>query len=104
MQGSKDVVELVGKTPQAIGYSGMGYATPDVKMLHVARKAGDTPYAANIENTLNQTYPIARPLLMYTLGEPAGEVKKYMAWVHSPAGQKIVSQSGYVPLTAAEAR
>ena len=33
MQGSKDVVELVSKTPGAIGYSGMGYATPDVKML-----------------------------------------------------------------------
>ena len=72
MHGSKDVVELVSKTPAAIGYSGMGYATPDVKMLRVAKKAGDKAYAPTVENTLNHTYPIARPLFMYTLGEPSG--------------------------------
>jgi phosphate transport system substrate-binding protein len=104
MQGSKDVVELVAKTPQAIGYSGMGYATPDVKMLKVARKAGDTSYAPDVENTLKHVYPIARPLFMYTRGEPTGEVKKYMEWVHSPAGQAIVSKSGYVPLPAVGAK
>lgn len=98
MHGSKDVVELVSKTPGAIGYSGMGYATPGVKMLRVARKAGDTAFAPSVENTLNHTYPIARPLFMYTLGEPAGTVKAYLDWVRSPAGQKIVVESGYVPL------
>jgi ABC-type phosphate transport system substrate-binding protein len=35
---------------------------------------------------------------MYTLGDPAGEVKKYLDWIDSDAGQKIVLQSGYVPL------
>jgi phosphate transport system substrate-binding protein len=98
MQGSKDVVELVGSTPSAMGYSGMGYATPEVKQLRVARKAGDTAYAPTVENSLNHSYPIARPLFMYTLGEPAGAVKRYIDWVLSPAGQKIVVESGYVPL------
>jgi phosphate transport system substrate-binding protein len=98
MQGSKDVVELVSKTPGAIGYSGMGYHTPDVKMLRVAKKAGDTAYAATVENTLSHVYPIARPLFMYTLGEPTGAAKKYLEWIHSEAGQKIVTQNGYVPL------
>ncbi len=104
MQGSKDVVELVSKTPGAIGYSGMGYATPEVKMLRVARKAGEPAFAPTVENTLNHTYPIARPLLMYTLGEPTGEVKKYLDWVHSDAGQKIVRSTGYVPLPQAGAK
>lgn len=98
MHGSKDVVELVSKTPQAIGYSGMGYNTPGVKMLRVARKPGDQYYAPTVENTLNHTYPIARPLFMYTLGEPTGGTKKYLDWVHSPVGQQIVVKSGYVPL------
>jgi phosphate transport system substrate-binding protein len=98
MQGSKDVVELVAKTPQAIGFSGMGYATPEVRMLRVARKAGEAGVAPTPENTVSRRYPIARPLLMYTLGEPGGAVKKYMDWVHSPAGQKIVAQAGYVAL------
>ncbi len=98
MHGSKDVVELVSKTPGAIGYSGMGYATPDVKMLHVKKTAGDQAFAPSVENVLNHAYPISRPLFMYTLGEPMGAVKKYLDWVHSDAGQKIVLQSGYVPL------
>jgi phosphate transport system substrate-binding protein len=98
MQGSKDVVELVSKTPGAIGYSGMGYATPDVKILHVAKKKGDKALPPTVDNVLDHTYPIARPLFMYTLGEPAGAAMKYIDWVHSEAGQKIVAQSGYVPL------
>jgi phosphate transport system substrate-binding protein len=98
MQGSKDVVELVANTPSAIGYSGMGYNTPAVKQLRVSKKAGEPSFAPSVETTLNHTYPIARPLFMYTLGEPVGAVKKYLDWVDSPAGQKIVLQSGYVPL------
>lgn len=98
MHGSKDVVELVAKTPGAIGYSGMGYATHNVKMLKIARKAGETSYAPTAENTLNKTYPISRPLIMYTLGDPTTHVKKYLDWLHSEAGQRIVSESGYVPL------
>jgi phosphate transport system substrate-binding protein len=98
MQGSKDVVELVANTVSAIGYSGMGYGTPAVKQLKVSKKAGDPAYAPTVENALSKTYPIARPLYMYTLGEPAGASKKYIDWVLSDAGQKIVLQSGYVPL------
>jgi len=98
MQGSKDVVELISKTPGAIGYSGMGYATPEVKQLRIAKKPGEPSYAPTVENTLDHTYPIARPLFMYTLGEPAGAVKMYLDWVRSKAGQNIVTESGYVPL------
>ncbi len=98
LHGSKDVVELISKTPGAIGYSGMGYAIPQVKQLRVAKKTGDKAYPPNIENTLNNSYPISRPLYMYTLGEPAGAIKKYLEWIHTEAGQKIVQESGYVPL------
>jgi len=100
LHGSKDVVELVSKTPQAIGYSGMGYAIPDVRMLRVAKKAGDTYVSPTVEATLSRAYPIARELFLYTLGEPTGAAKKYMDWVHSPAGQAIVAKSGYVPIPA----
>jgi len=100
MNGSKEVVELVSTTPCAIGYSGMGYNMPSVKMLKVAAKAGATPYAPSVENTLSKNYPIARSLQVYTLGEPQGAVKKYVDWTMSDAGQKIVETSGYVPLPA----
>ena len=102
LHGSKDVVELVERTPCAIGYSGMGYATDKVKMLRVAKKSGDDAYAPTVENVLNSSYPIARPLYMYSLGEPTGEVKKYMEWIYSNTGQDIIAKNGYVPLPQEE--
>ncbi len=98
MNGSKDVVELVGKTPNAIGYSGMGYANPSVKMVKVAKKKGDPYVAPSIVSTHDKTYPIARPMFFYTAGEPAPHVKKFIDWVLTDAGQKLVETTGYVPL------
>lgn len=99
MNGSKEVVELVASTPTAIGYSGMGYHLPGkVKMLKVAPKPGQPAVEPTVANTLNKSYPIARSLLVYTLGEPQGELKNYLDWIMSDAGQKIVEKSGYVPL------
>lgn len=100
MNGSKEAVELVGSTPTAIGYSGMGYATPAVKMLKVKKTASDPAVEPNVVNTLSRAYPIARSLQVYTLGEPQGEVKKYIDWMLSDAGQTVLEFSGYVPLPA----
>lgn len=98
LHGSKDVVEVIGRTPCAIGYSGMGYATDHVKMLEVAITSDEPYYAPNLENVIAKTYPIARPLYMYSLGEPTGEAKAYLDWILSAEGQKIVEELGFVPL------
>jgi phosphate transport system substrate-binding protein len=99
MSGSKDVVELVGHTVGAIGYSGMGYKTNAVRFVKIAPKAGDPVCEPNLENVRGKKYPLARALFLYTLGEPTGELKKYLDWVLSPDGQKIVEHAGYVPVT-----
>jgi phosphate transport system substrate-binding protein len=96
--GSKDAVALVSRTPCAIGYSGMGYATPGVKMVSVARKKGEPGIEPTLENAKADKYPITRPLLIYTVGEPTGPLKEYLAWILSPSGQKTVAQLGYVPV------
>lgn len=102
LHGSKDVVELISRTPGAIGYSGMGYTTEAVKMLKVARRPGETAYAPTIENTLKHHYPISRPLFMYTLGEPNETIQKYLHWIYSPGGQQVVIKNGYIPLSLME--
>lgn len=104
LNGSKEVVELVANTPGAIGYSGMGYATSGVKMLRVAPKKGAPAVAPSMETTLDKSYPIARSLLMVTLDEPQGPVKSYIDWILGEEGQKIVEQSGYVPISPAKAQ
>ena len=98
MNGSKEVVDLVMHTPCAIGYSGMGYATPEVKMLKVSTKPGAPAHPPTVETAQNKSYPISRPLFLYTLGEPQGAAKDFIQWVLSDAGQKIVQDTGYVPV------
>ncbi len=96
--GSKDAVSLIAHTPAAIGYSGMGYAVGNVKMLRVSKRRGGAAAAPTMENAQNGTYPITRPLQIYVLGDPAGEIKAYLDWILSPEGQEIVVQLGYVPV------
>jgi phosphate transport system substrate-binding protein len=97
MNGSKDVVDLVEKTPCAIGYSGLAYATDNVKMACIAKKDGDQCVNPSIAGAVDGSYPIARPLFMYTNGEPTGEVKKYLDWILSDEGQCIILKKGYAP-------
>jgi len=98
MHGSKDVVDLVARTPGAIGYSGLAYATPEVKPVPIARSEGETPVAPTVESARNGSYPIARPLIMYTAGQPTGAVKAYLDWILSDAGQRILRDKGYAPI------
>jgi phosphate transport system substrate-binding protein len=99
MNGSKEVVELVGNTRTAIGYSGMGYATRAVKILGIVPPGGGEAIVPTVETTLGGVYPLARSLHLYTLGEPEGELKRFIDWILSPDGQRIVEENGYVPAT-----
>ena len=98
MHGSKDVVELVAKTPGAIGYSGLAYATHEVRTVPVAKDEKSAAIAPSVQTASNGSYPIARPLFMYTRGQPEGEVKKYLDWILSDAGQRILLEKGYAPV------
>jgi phosphate transport system substrate-binding protein len=98
--GSSDVVALVSKTPCAIGYSGMGYRTDDVKVLDVSKEKGQRGIPPTAETALDGSYPISRPLYLYTLGEPTGAVQEFIQWVRSAEGQRIVEEQGFVPVSA----
>lgn len=98
LNGSKDVVDFCAKTKSAIGYSGLAYATPEVKLVPVAKDDAAAPIAPTMETAIDGSYPIARPLFMYTRGEPQGAVKAYMDWILSDAGQRIIHDKGYAPV------
>ncbi len=98
MHGSKDVVDLVEKTPCAIGYSGLAYATDHLKLVCVAEKTGGDCVSPSVATASDKTYPIARPLFMYTNGQPEGAIKGYMDWILSDLGQCILLKKGYAPV------
>ncbi len=98
MHGSKDVVDLVEKTPCAIGYSGLAYATDHLKLACIARQEGEDCVNPSVKTASDRSYPIARPLFMYTNGQPQGAIKGYMDWIHSDDGQCILKKKGYAPI------
>jgi len=84
----------------SIGYGGVAYAEhANVKTIHV-KKNMDAPAIAPTEAAVHDgSYPISRPLFLFTNGEPTGEVKAFMDFCHSPDGQKIVTETGYITVT-----
>jgi phosphate transport system substrate-binding protein len=98
MHGSKDVVDLVEKTPCAIGYSGLAYATDHIKMVCISKQDGESCVSPSVATASDRSYPIARPLFMYTNGQPKGAIKEYMDWIQSDTGQCIILKKGYAPI------
>ena len=86
------IVQAVSKNRYAIGYIGMGYLDKSVKALSV------NGVQASEKTALSKEYPVSRSLYMYTNGQPKGETAKFITFVLSPAGQKLVAQEGFVPL------
>ena len=86
------VASTVERTPQAMGYVGLGYITDSVKALEVN---GVMP---SKDTVLSGKYPVSRPLFMYTNGSPKGAVKEFLDFIKSSEGQLLVDQEGFVAL------
>lgn len=98
MAGSSEVVNLVEQTACAIGYSGLAYATEEVKVPCLMTEDGGNCIAPSTASAVDGTYPIARPLFMYTNGQPEGVTKDYIDWILSDEGQCIILNKGYAPV------
>lgn len=87
------IVQAVSKNKNAIGYVGIGYLDKSVTGLTVNGIPG------NEETTLNLTFPVSRPLFMFTRGWPTGDALQFINFVLNPQrGQKFVREAGFVPL------
>lgn len=97
LNGSRESIDLVEKTPCSIGYSGMGYLNPHVKALCIKTTAEGECIHPTVETAIAKTYPISRDLYMYTSGTPSEAVQKYLDWTQSEKAHAITIKAGYVP-------
>ena len=98
-------VEYVNSNPQAharvkttkgaIGYVGIGFLDSNIKALKLD---GVMPSAETISSG---TFPVARPLFMFTNGYPklGSMVHKFCSFYLSETGQEIIEAKGFVPVT-----
>lgn len=107
--GSSGVVQAIATDKFAMGYSGMGYATADVKPLKIKTKTADKkaiePTAAN---AYSGEYPLARFLYVYINFDSKTGLDplraEFVRLMFSKSGQEVVVKQGYIPVTADLAR
>jgi phosphate transport system substrate-binding protein len=98
LPSSEGIISEVRDNPNAIGYDGLGYITPEVKVLAVAHTVEQGYIVPSVATVNSGTYPVARDLYMYTNGEPQGAVLDYMNWIYTQEAQTIVEELGFVPV------
>jgi len=102
--GSSTVVQGVASDKFAMGYSGIGYKTADVKAVPLAAKAGSKCEEANAENAYAGEYPLARFLYIYTNVDPNKPVDpvraEFIKFIYSQEGQAATVKDGYFPVTS----
>jgi phosphate transport system substrate-binding protein len=93
MAGNEQIAAEVGKNPNGIGYVGLAYdKAPGIKAIPI------DGVASSVQTVQGKTYPYARPTFYYTNGEPTGLAKEFLEFTIGPSGQKIVAQTGFVPV------
>jgi phosphate transport system substrate-binding protein len=98
LPSSEGIINEVRSNPNAIGYDGLGYVPKDLKIIAVAKAAGEAYVLPSAETVNAKTYAVARDLYMYTAGEPTGGIKAYLDWIVSDSAQEIVTKLGFVPI------
>ncbi|MDX1701058.1 MAG: substrate-binding domain-containing protein, partial [Melioribacteraceae bacterium] len=88
---TKEVIRYVKNNKHSIGYGGIGYADASMQCSIDGIKPTK-------ENVINNTYPLSRYLRYYTPRMPKGNVKRFIDWVISEKGQKLIESIGYFPL------
>ena len=97
LQGTAAVVNAVSKDANGIGYGGAAYAK-GIKFAAVKKDDKSPAILPSLETVRSGQYPISRYLYFYTRVKPSKEMKAFIDWATSPAGQEIVSKVGYFPV------
>lgn len=102
--GSSTVIQGVAADIGGIGYSGIGYATADVRAVPLRGEDGEC-YAPNGDNAASGDYPLARFLYVYMNHNPNAALEplraEFIRYVYSQQGQADVMRAGYIPVVEA---
>ncbi len=92
MAGNEQIAAEVASNPNGIGYVGLAYAGKDG--LRAVKVDGEAPKPRN-----KADYPLSRKLYYYTVGEPKGEVKKFIDWaIKSKEAAEVIEKVGFIPV------
>ena len=97
LERNEEVIERVAHDTQAVAYVGHGWLRPMVQTVAISLGRGKPGCLPGVREIAEGRYPIHRPLLLYTRGQPNSEVAGFLRFALSPLGQKLVTKCGFVP-------
>jgi phosphate transport system substrate-binding protein len=97
MPGTAAVVNAISRDKNGIGYGGSAYGK-GIREIKIRKDEQSPAFAPTMENIKTGKYPVSRFLYMYIKSKPTGSLKKYIDWILSKEGQKVVSEVGYFPI------
>ena len=97
MPATGAVIQSVSQTKGAIGYVGLAYLSPKVKPISISYSDGKYIYPS-MQNGINKSYPIVRPLYYYYNKKDAAKNKQFIDFILSDIGQNIIKKGGYIPV------
>ncbi|MDP3091506.1 MAG: PstS family phosphate ABC transporter substrate-binding protein [Nitrospira sp.] len=101
--GSASTVLAIAQDSLAIGYAGVGFQMPSVRLVPIASKPGEPALLPSQDNVLSEVYPLSRPLYLYvkkSLKEELDQVvSEFLSFINSWEGQEMVGRAGLYPLT-----
>jgi len=96
VEHSEALLVAIARDPSAVGYVGMGWVRPGVSALAISPRAGAAPVRPSPETVRTGSYPLYRPLLLYTRGEPRGELRRFLQFVLAGEGRKLVASHEFI--------
>lgn len=108
LPGSSSVVQAIARDRYAIGYSGVGFRTSDVRPVPLSQEIDGAPVAVEPENAFSGEYPLARFLIVAVNYKPGSALdplrREFIRYIFSKEGQQAVIRDGYLPVNAEKAR
>jgi phosphate transport system substrate-binding protein len=99
--GSSAVVQGIASDKFAMGYSGIGYRTADVRPLQISGRDG-TCFDPSQVNAYSGKYPITRFLYIYMNKNPSTQLEpiraEFIRFMYSKQGQTATTKDGYYPM------
>ena len=97
MPATGAIIQSVSQTKGAIGYVGLAYLNPRVKAVPVSYDGGMHYVYPSVENAMDKTYPIVRPLYYYYDRVKTDEVMPFIKFIESAQGQEKTLELGFIP-------
>ena len=106
--GSSGVIQAIATDAYGIGYSGIGYKTPGVKIVPLSIDVGETAFMPTVDAAYSGDYPLARFLNVYVNYDARAGLdrlrERFVRVMFSREGQEQVIKDGAYPVSAAVAR